>query len=364
MSRIENIKYLRQIGASLKLQDDVANRVGGYDSPLFVPTVEFILKLQNSFLSQSQQQEQGISTAQMPNTFDPDIFKGVDLELASDIVKSDDMPKAEKKKAVAYINNMAKSRDKFLADNPDFDAEKNLIPTKKKDKKQKLEQQKEVKKSGLISIIVNAVKSMNDKMRQNAEIANLQSQQAQRQSSQTQQSSQQSQKSVREIIKEAARKNVMSLFKTKKGILENDPSLIAAHKRPKDNIVADKKTTREEFLKKLKSDQRIQAMHQQEERLGHRITDDDLLEAAKAAKHQMADASKDLIISKMIDNIVKANAQKKDSAKTKDANIDDAVAKLSNIGVKPIDSLGQQINNKKALEDQQKAMADQQKQRG
>ena len=372
MSRIENIKYLKQIGASLKLQDDVAKKVGGYESPLFVPTVEFILKLQNSFLSQSQvqsqvqsqaqsqSQAQGVSGAQMPNNFDPELFKGVDLDLAKDVIKADAMQKGQKKQALAYIKEMVKGRDEFLDENPDFDDE--LIPSRKKDKKRLKQQERQNKKSGLLAAIIGAIQALNEK---NKKEVQLNQQVGQRLS--TQLSSQQAQQQARLAAKAAAKRNIMSVFRLKKAILQqNDP---AAQQNAN---LTDKKPTRDEFLQKLKQDVRVQGALQQLNRKGHKISDSELLKAAQDAKTQLGKASKDLLVSKVIDELVKGAEAKNDPAKvaqqndlkSKEALIDQAAAKLSSTGITQITSLDQEINNKKALEEQAKIIAEQQKQRG
>jgi hypothetical protein len=131
----------------------------------------------------------------------------------------------------------------------------------------------------------------------------------------------------------------MSLFNIKKAAMNE-----MQHEQ---NQPKDKNPKRDEFLKKLKKDSRIADLQNKHEHIG----DKELLDAAKQAKQELgANTTKDLIISKMIDNLVKGvdKGDKKNLAKQ---GVDEAVAKLQATGITAITSSTQQIDNKKVLEE-------------
>lgn len=347
-TQLENMKYLRSIGASIKLQDDVAKKVGGYDSPLFVPTVEFIIKLQSIFSSKSQNKQQ---VAGLPNTFNPIDFKGIDLEEVKDQLKQSDMQKKQKKQAVKYVDGMIDQRDKFLDKNREFDADENQIPRKKKDKKQQVKDAGVKKKSGVISFIISSIKSaldnitqQNAQQKQQAEL--LQQNQIRNNQRRTQL---QNQVKNRESQRKSRLQNfISSIIRTKHDAeLRHDMTEHADDIYEHEHAEQPQRASREDFLAKLKENPQIKDLQAKYEKSGQKLGDKELIEFAKQSKTQLTEVNKELTASKMIDQIIK-NADGKLNG-SKQTSIDEVAGKLQNIGIRPITSADQQIDNKKTL---------------
>lgn len=359
-ANLEVMKQLRSIGASIKLQDDVAKKVGGYDSPLFLPTVEFIVKIQQVFKGQGKEQDRGMQTAPLPNAFDPQAFYGVDLDSAKDVVAIGGGNKKNKKQSIKYIDSRIDERNDFLDKNPDFDAEKNLIPRRKKDKKQ--QQLRTEKKSHIISFLANVARAAIEQIAQVAQNARQNNRSTQQQQNQTQQNVQRQQ---------SQRRNMLNAIRNKKNILDHAHDHDHHHEHHeehqekatgKENEQAGKKPTKEDFLKNLKKNQRIAELHENMEKNGHKITDHDLLNAAKTATKELGNVSKDIIISKMINDIKNGAGKETGMNKaepSREQMISEAAAKLDMVGVKPVKAGEPQINNKKALAEQQQQMSEQ-----
>jgi len=354
-TQLENMKYLRSIGASIKLQDDVAKKVGGYESPLFVPTVEFIIKLQSVFSTKSQKQGQAVGN-NLPNTFSPDTFKGIDLEEVRAQVKKSELDKKQKKQAVKYVDGMIGQRNSFLDRNPEFDDEKSLIPRRKKDKKQQSKDGGVKKKLGVISFIISAVKSAIEGVaRQNAQ-NKMQADQLQQNQLRNNQRNNRLRTEIR--TRDSARKSRLSNLVNV--VLNNRHDAQSRHdmvEHADDEIlheqqaVQPQRTAREDFLAKLKDNPQIKDLQAQFQKNGQTLGDKELMALAKQAKNQLTDVSKELNASTMINQVVK-NAEAKLEGNKK-ASLDEVAGKLQNIGIKPINSPDQQIDNKKTLADVQ-----------
>ena len=349
-TQLENMKYLRSIGASIKLQDDVAKKVGGYESPLFVPTIEFIIKLQSIFANKTQNKQQDMATS-MPNAFNPNTFKGVDLEEVRAQVKQSELDKKNKKQAVKYVNGMIDQRDRFLDKNPDFDTEKNHIPSKKKDKKQQHKDAGVKKKLGVISFIISSVKSAIEAVaRQNAQ-NKMQGEQLQQNQIRNNQRNNRLRSEAR--VKESARRSRLSnlvnlvLHSRHDAQMRHDMTEHADDDIAHEHAAQPQRSSREDFLAKLKDNPQIKNLQEQFQKSGQPLGDKELMALAKQAKSQLTDVSKELNASTMINQVIKNAETKLDS--NKKASLDEVAGKLQNIGIKPINSPDQQIDNKKTL---------------
>jgi len=99
------------------MQDDLASFLeGGYDSELFLPTIDFILMLKNQVKSQEQEQEQSIdlSNFDIPKVYDPSYFDKVSLKATGEIIKGADISGHAKDALLAYLDNMEIQRAKHL----------------------------------------------------------------------------------------------------------------------------------------------------------------------------------------------------------------------------------------------------------
>lgn len=128
---LEMLKNLRTRGASIQMQEDVSSFLGGYDNPLFLPTMDFILQLQNQARSQSHNQEQGLDLNQfgIPKVYDPSYFNKISLKATGEAIRSAAIGSAAKQAILDYLQNMEIQRARYLGviglDNSDVDQEIN-----------------------------------------------------------------------------------------------------------------------------------------------------------------------------------------------------------------------------------------------
>ena len=119
---LDTIKDLRSRGASIQMQDDLASFLegetykSGYDSPLFLPTMDFILLLQNQVKSQEVEQEQSIdlSNFDIPQVYDPTYFDKISIKAAGEMIKGADIATHAKEALLAYLDNLDIQRAKHL----------------------------------------------------------------------------------------------------------------------------------------------------------------------------------------------------------------------------------------------------------
>lgn len=106
---LSTLKDLRERGAGVQMQDDVANFVGGFDSPLFYPTVDFILKIKEATKEVEVEQVQGIDLSDfgVPEVYDPSFFEKVSIKAAKNAVQNDGkMTEPQQLTLLNYLDNM------------------------------------------------------------------------------------------------------------------------------------------------------------------------------------------------------------------------------------------------------------------
>jgi hypothetical protein len=116
---LETLKNLRARGASVQMQDDLASFLPeGYNSPLFLPTIDFILLLQNQAKSQSQEQEQqqslDLAGFDIPKVYDPSYFDKISLKASGEMIKGAQISKHAQQEILAYLDNMEIQRAKHM----------------------------------------------------------------------------------------------------------------------------------------------------------------------------------------------------------------------------------------------------------
>ncbi len=131
VNKIAVIRQLSGLGASYKMMDDVADFVGGYQSPLFIPTIEFIIDMNRALsmdtpsVQKQVQQSKGIggganaTKTALPNTYDPEYFKGISLEAArfaidNQLVEAKAEEIGQLSAALNYVDSMIEQENKYL----------------------------------------------------------------------------------------------------------------------------------------------------------------------------------------------------------------------------------------------------------
>lgn len=122
------LKDMRKKGASVKVQEDVAAYLAeasgiesGYDSPVFLPTIDFILKIQNVAIEVSQTQEKSkdskldLEQFNLPKTYDPNAFDKISLKgTVVGVSASDKIADNLKEDIMNYLDNIEIQRAKHL----------------------------------------------------------------------------------------------------------------------------------------------------------------------------------------------------------------------------------------------------------
>jgi hypothetical protein len=193
-NRLALIKQLKAIGASIKLQDDVANYFGGnYDHPLYLPTVEFIVKLhmyfQEHMLNKQrlnevvQSQSKG---AEIPSTYDAEKFKGIDLNAAKQAIEGPNFAQELKAGALEYINTII-SQKQEQEQELSGQEEELMERDKKKRNKSRKKGEKAIQKSGLIALLSKGIQNIAEMLQgQQQEMAAERAQNQQQSQSRTQ----------------------------------------------------------------------------------------------------------------------------------------------------------------------------------
>jgi len=116
--KLELIKALRAKGATIRMIDDVAAHLesnGGYDSPVFIATVEFIIKIRQMLQSIMIQQEQSVSIA---SEFTEKDIENVNFNAAREGVKNDgEIEDYEREKILNHIYEIEAQHENFLENN-------------------------------------------------------------------------------------------------------------------------------------------------------------------------------------------------------------------------------------------------------
>lgn len=106
------IKELRSKGATIRMMDDVALHVGGYESPVFIATVEFILKLKDIVKGISRPQQQSIAVSGDNKQVET---AQVDFNAAKSAVGNDDeLPEDVRKKMLEELHAIEAKKDSYL----------------------------------------------------------------------------------------------------------------------------------------------------------------------------------------------------------------------------------------------------------
>lgn len=116
---LETLKKLRARGASVQMQEDLASFLdGGFDSELFLPTIDFILTLKNPPRSQQQDIEQSqsvdLSDFDIPQVYDAKYFEKISIKAAGQIIKSSVLEENLRQEILAYLDNMEIQRAQQL----------------------------------------------------------------------------------------------------------------------------------------------------------------------------------------------------------------------------------------------------------
>jgi hypothetical protein len=141
---LESIKKLRERGASVQMQEDLASFLdGGYDSELFLPTIDFILTLKNPPKSQQTdiQQEQSVDLSEfdIPQVYDPKYFEKISIKAAGEIIKASTLEEQLRQEILAYLDNMEIQRAQNMgvlgSEEPEANASRAKISeTRRKDR--------------------------------------------------------------------------------------------------------------------------------------------------------------------------------------------------------------------------------------
>ena len=361
MNRIEVIKELRDKGAGVRMLDDVADYVGGYDSPLFIPTIEFMLKMRFALgiekqVNQSVEVEVG-GQEQLPEKYDPDYFKNVSLEAAHDCAPSiENIESQQMNEMQNYLSDMIEQENMHMLQlerEVAINLEKSKTSNKLQEKKME-GQQKKAEKEAIIEEIANNAKEKsqdnNPNSSKNKRNANQQIQGANQGS--TRRSSVQEKKPV------TIRKSLMSLLNT---------YLTKAEKRDLKSAVGavkDKGTEKIEVAVVQQNNQQQQQQQQQKQQepekqeskrnsRKHKNNAMDSLfsgmidKIVKSSKENKPDllakpdekalqAAKDSESTKHRDQVGKENIPRADDKKVAEMSAKDAIDKLRESGVKPI----------------------------
>lgn len=110
------LKELRERGATVQMQDDVANFVGGTDSSLFYPTVDFILTLQSASRQMEQEQSVGLDFEAfgIPKVYDPNFFEKVSIRASRDAVQNSALDDSLRMTMLNYLDNVEIQRADLL----------------------------------------------------------------------------------------------------------------------------------------------------------------------------------------------------------------------------------------------------------
>ena len=113
---LNQLKELRERGATVQMQDDVANFVGGYDSALFYPTIDFILTIQGAARQAEIEQSVGLDlqAVGLPKVYDPVFFEKVSLKASRDAVQNGALPEGQQKQILDYLDNIEIQRADLL----------------------------------------------------------------------------------------------------------------------------------------------------------------------------------------------------------------------------------------------------------
>ncbi|PIR32059.1 MAG: hypothetical protein COV36_05545 [Alphaproteobacteria bacterium CG11_big_fil_rev_8_21_14_0_20_44_7] len=103
---LEKLKELKERGAGIRMQEDVASFLGGSDSPLFLPTIEFILDIQQAVRETSQEKDLDLAKFGIPEVFDPTFFDKVSIKASTEAIKSSTLMDTEKRRILDYLDNM------------------------------------------------------------------------------------------------------------------------------------------------------------------------------------------------------------------------------------------------------------------
>ncbi len=108
---LESLKDLRSRGATVQMQEDLASFLdGGYDSDLFLPTIDFIIQLQNQAKGQSQdidqQQSLDLDEFDIPEVYDPKYFDKISIKASGELMKASALEEGLKMQILAYLDKM------------------------------------------------------------------------------------------------------------------------------------------------------------------------------------------------------------------------------------------------------------------
>lgn len=219
--KLELIKDLRAKGASIKMIDDVAQHLetyGGYSSPVFVATVEFILKLKNMLLEYLQEKETVVSVA---DQFTQKETANVNFNAARETVRKDDeLDENQREKIERYIAEIETAQLATHVENNNYKALQNEEIDRRLNNNPKAKRKREEKRNQsllekLFNVsVLSALKTDQQKKQQEQnkrQESQRQQQQVQQQNRQNQQ--QHSSQAVQQVQRSSITK--MNLLKMK-----------------------------------------------------------------------------------------------------------------------------------------------------
>jgi hypothetical protein len=365
MNKIEVIKGLRDKGAGVRMLDDVADYVGGYDSPLFIPTIEFMLKMRIALGIEKGPKEQSVGVdmggqEQIPEKYDPDYFKNVSLEAAHDCAPSiENIESQQMNEMQNYLSDMIEQENMHMLQlerEVAINLEKSKTSNKVQEKKMEGQQKKAEKEAVIQQVADNAKEKSQDSNPNSSKNKKNVNQQAMlaNQGQGQRNAGQQEKKPI------TIRKSMMSLLNTyltkaEKRDLKNLAGVTKGKDVEKIEVAVIQQTTQQ-------AQQQVQQQQQQdpekssESKRSSRKNKNNMMDSllsgmidkiVKSSKENKPDilakpdekalqAAKDSESTKYRDQVGKDNTPRADDKKVAEMSAKDAIDKLRESGVKPI----------------------------
>lgn len=367
-SRVQIIKELRAKGASFKMIDDVAlflknESSDGYDSPVFVATVEFIIKIKDLLKSVGLKQEQEINVSDLLNKKRIDT-EGVNFGAAKSAVEGDEeIPEDVRKKILEHLLQMEMQKDTLVEMNKGKETGQDFDPEGPSSKRKKTQKQagKTSRPSLLerISKILSAQQTTNRNQQKNQNIQQVNAMQATVQQSQQSQQVQQQQQQQQQAQKQdggrkesALKANILKALKMskdktvfgdnyKKNKVERKNSMLG---EPSKNVAGEKQEARKEEKPKEVSNELLMSQ-----------AIDKAVKAKTATQETKKPEEKGAFAAK-VEEKGGARANEENVAKMK---AQEAIEMLKNSGMKPSGTQQADTQLKADLAQQQKAQAEQ-----
>lgn len=332
--------------------DDVAAYLdanGGYDSPVFVATVEFIVKIRQMLQSIIIQQQQNVSIA---DNFGQKEVENVNFNAARSGVENDDeIEEEEREKIVENIVEIQARTQQFIENNSYKELQNEQV-----DKRGKTNKRRETKKGNSLLEKLFKLASINSQrenqqkqqkqQEQGQQQQNIQQQQNQRQVIARQQQSQQSENTGRISRMNLLRMNLMnSLRSSRRTVIED--SAKQAKSEPKVEVQQAQKVQQVQQVQQVQNAQKkplrdeMASQKAATQKMDKKITDaniskviDEAVKSSKQAKQAVNDQKPTEKGKFELKTGEKSNTPRADDKKVSEMAVKDAIAKLQQSGVR------------------------------